>query len=361
MKKLSFCGFLLIACIIALAVSFVACNETVLTPAETIPEIIETDIATITPETTVAPETTSVPETTGSPHEHVWSEWSITLDATCTAAGEKERTCTCGEKETMAIFSLGHTEVIDSAVDPDCTASGLTEGKHCSVCNTVLLAQNSVPAIGHNISVVNTKAATCSTEGYTGDAICTRCTGTVETGVNVPILPHDEILIQGEVSTYNIQGTTPGAKCKVCGNVTREQEVLPLLEYTPSAEEMEFLNSINKVRAEHSVPPVEFSSRIYEVALVRISEIAVQMSHTRPNGERFSTAFNEVGCLCVREVGENLGDKGYSVENLMTAFMNSPSHKKVILNDIYDHVGIAVEIRTDGRLRVVMLFGHIVS
>ena len=57
MKKLSFFGFLLIACIIALAVSFVACNETVLAPAETIPEIIETDIATITPETAVAPET----------------------------------------------------------------------------------------------------------------------------------------------------------------------------------------------------------------------------------------------------------------------------------------------------------------
>ena len=42
-----------------------------------------------------------------------------------------------------------HTEVIDKAVAPTCTSTGLTEGKHCSVCGNVTIAQEVVPALGH--------------------------------------------------------------------------------------------------------------------------------------------------------------------------------------------------------------------
>ena len=75
------------------------------------------------------------------------------------------------------ITIVDHTVVIDSAVAPTCTTTGLTEGSHCSVCSKVITAQTTVPALGHDWSgewtVINQptdteegkKEKTCSREG----------------------------------------------------------------------------------------------------------------------------------------------------------------------------------------------------
>ncbi len=79
------------------------------------------------------------------------TEKTETIPATCTKAGTETVSCTvCGEiiSETE-ISAPGHTEVIDEAVDADCENKGLTEGKHCSVCSEVIVAQKETPALGH--------------------------------------------------------------------------------------------------------------------------------------------------------------------------------------------------------------------
>lgn len=69
--------------------------------------------------------------------------------ATCT----KKATCTTCSQEYGELAA--HTEVTDNAVAPTCTEPGLTEGKHCSVCEKVLTAPETVKALGHKYSSYN--------------------------------------------------------------------------------------------------------------------------------------------------------------------------------------------------------------
>ena len=91
------------------------------------------------------------------------------VDPTCTATGLTAgvKCSACGEILTAQteVAALGHTEVIDKAVAATCEATGLTEGKHCSVCNAVLEEQTVVAALGHSYEAAVTKAATCTEAG----------------------------------------------------------------------------------------------------------------------------------------------------------------------------------------------------
>lgn len=49
--------------------------------------------------------------------------------------------------EDIVTKAKGHTEVVDPRVEPTYETPGLTEGSHCSVCNTVIKAQEEIPQL----------------------------------------------------------------------------------------------------------------------------------------------------------------------------------------------------------------------
>ena len=111
---------------------------------------------------------------------------SVIINPTCTTQGYTTHTCSrCNDTYIdNYITSLGHTEVIDIKVEPTCTTTGLTEGKHCSVCNEVIVVQYIINALGHNLSCFNKKEPTCLEDGYEAYEKCSRCDYTTYQVIN---------------------------------------------------------------------------------------------------------------------------------------------------------------------------------
>lgn len=120
--------------------------------------------------------TTQPQSTTQGCTVHAYGEWSVIEPAKCDAVGQKVRQCSvCGEEEKMTIAALGHTETVLPEKAATCTASGLSQGKACSVCGVILVAQETISPKGHTETVVPGRAPSCEQSGLTEGRKCTVC------------------------------------------------------------------------------------------------------------------------------------------------------------------------------------------
>lgn len=214
--------------------------------------------------------TTEVIPATG----HEWGDKKQIREAGCVTTGEVQYTCqNCNEVKTETTPAKGHTIVTDKGVTPTCTQSGLTEGKHCSVCNEVLRKQKKLAPKKHHAVTDKAVEATCSKEGltegkhcsvcnqvlveqkkvrkkrhvlqkkkgtpatcteygWTDRIFCTVCNTVTQRRVRIAPLGHKIVTDKAVEATCTESGLTEGKHCSVCKKVITEQKVIPAKGHT---------------------------------------------------------------------------------------------------------------------------------
>ena len=144
---------------------------------------------------------------------HDVSEWTVTVEPTCTEAGERSGICTrCGETVPEPVAALGH-DVAEWEVTKEatCTEAGSRTGT-CARCGETVPEE--IPALGHDFGEwVVVKEATETEEG-SRERVCSVC-GEKETEV-IPVLTTEAE--EGTTSTANPE--IPQTSGTVVGGIT---------------------------------------------------------------------------------------------------------------------------------------------
>ena len=206
-------------------------------------------------------------------HEHQMTEIPE-VAATCTQEGTKAY-YTCGvcfklysDKEGKnkinapeVIEKSAHTEVVDAAVEPTCIESGKTEGKHCSVCNEVIVKQLIRTKLGHTYSnYQSNNDATCLADG-TETSKCDRCDVTDSRVAVDSKLGHTYSNYQSNNDATCLADGTKTAKCDRCDVTDTQADVGSKKDHTYNQENTELDGALKSVSGCDS-PAVYYKSCI---------------------------------------------------------------------------------------------------
>ena len=198
--------------------------------------------------------------TIGEKLEHTYTDYVSNNDATCTEDGTKTGTCVCGKKDTVADedSALGHSEETVAGKAATCTENGLSDGKKCSVCGITTLAQSVLPAKGHedddnnnacdvcgaNVCInhveetVAGKAATCTESGLTDGKKCSIC--------------ESVILAQEVIPAKNHKASADDGNCETavkCANAGCDYIFVEAMTHTPAADDGDVTTAVKCTNA----------------------------------------------------------------------------------------------------------------
>ena len=131
---------------------------------------------------------------------HDWDEGVVTKEATCSETGVISYTCKrdAGHTTTEEIPKTEHTVVIDPAVAPTETSTGLTEGSHCSVCGEIIKAQEVIPVL----SPVTQFSDVTDTASYYYDPVYWAAANGITTGTSDTTFSPNASCTRGQIVTF---------------------------------------------------------------------------------------------------------------------------------------------------------------
>ena len=191
--------------------------------------------------------------------EHEFGEWVTVNEPECLGAKEglRKRECKlCGTVKRETVYCEGHINVItDAAKDATCKEEGLTEGKHCQACGTVITVQSTVPLRRHTYSddadkscnvcgfqrdveckhlhteAIPEKKPGCTQAGLSEGKVCSDCGHIITEQTVIDAHGHKEVVDEGYAPTDTKDGLTDGKHCSECGTVLLSQRPIPATSY----------------------------------------------------------------------------------------------------------------------------------
>ena len=105
---------------------------------------------------------------------------------------------------------------------------------------------------------------------------------------------------------------------------------------------------VNHVRELEGLEPLGRCDAVFQQASIeRLNETVKLFSHTRPNGEKYSTVFAEHN-ITYKHSNENLACGQYTAEHVMLDWLNSDTHRANLLDPDIDRVCIACCLDSEG-------------
>lgn len=114
------------------------------------------------------------------------------------------------------------------------------------------------------------------------------------------------------------------------------------------------LKMINEERAKAGLAILEYSAGLKPAADIRAKEAATSFSHLRPDGRNVSTVFAEQG-IAYKNAGETLAYGYATASELVAGWMNSETHKEVLLSAKFTSAALGYYQNADGRIYCSLL------
>ena len=149
------------------------------------------------------------------PHVHSYGDWYTVNDATCTTDGQKERRCSCGQKETESIKATGHTfgewrETSKPTVTSKgqrsrtCSKCGKSEHEEIPMLESYQVTVKLIDANTNEEVPISIASYTLGAEHYSGN----RMAAGAPYAVSIYTLSGDEYKLPTETKTGTVNGDT---------------------------------------------------------------------------------------------------------------------------------------------------------
>ena len=163
------------------------------------------------------------------------------------------------------------------------------------------------------------------------------------------------------IPAINVSADTSGT---ITYNQDMARSVFPLINSFRASSDAWYWNSSNTEKVYcNGLKPLQYDANLEKVAKLRAKEITTNFSHTRPNGTRCFTAYDELG-VNAKTYGENIA-RGYtSASAVHNAFRednlkyDGQGHRRIMLGYEYNAVGIAC-VELNGKKYWVEEFGYL--